>query len=560
MTTGSSESNQPEPETRQSHPKTGIQVEDTAKSPASPPLRRSRPRAVPLREEFCQICRDTSGRPDLAAALVLQQLQHAQQGVRDIDQYVAEEEGRAAQYPRRVDAWGHGWFTRSAPGLREDLFGALSETAVRDAMRRLQSLGLLLVRRGQNPWDRTRELRLDMVRLAELLAAEGRLPDARWDALGLRFPAVWPPSQPCDRGHNGCPGPSAGDGDPSALGVDGSAPCAGLDPRQPRVLSSDTENGNPQKENPLNPPASQGDLLASFSSPPAILEAQHESVRMLPDRVSQEAAMEFVARAPIAAVFESIFRGRGFAWTPGFARKFIKTLKSGRITLPRLLAGILSDSYDWGSPEAFISAGGHQTAVEDLHNTVRQLAEDIVRADPRGFDLPSDLAHLRGVVADEQMTELLRATIRAQRRLDEHHGSIPDALDSVRPDSHGTGPLTGFAVAIMACHDPGVPPTPDGRNTFRQWLIGIAARQSVARDLLLAAPPERLEAHFGITAAEIDEARRSWVERRVREFQRAEVVRQALTSPDDHGRDPSRPLWAATPPDGRAPAEATQRH
>lgn len=560
MRTRSSESNRPEPETHQTHPTTGIQDQDTGRSPASHPRRRSRPRAVPLREELCEICRDTSGRPDLAAALLLQQLQHAQQGVRDIDQYVAEEEGRAAQYPRPARACASGWLKRSAAGLRKDLFETLSETAVRDAMRRLENLGILLVRHGQNPWDRTRELRLDMVRLAELLAAQGRLPDARWEALGLRFPAVWPLSQPCDRGHNGCAGPSAGDGDPSALGVDGSAPCAGLDPRQPRVLSSDIEKGTDQKENPLNPPASQGDLLASLSSPPAILGAQRESVRMLPRRVSQEAAMEFVARAPIAAVFESIFRGRGFAWTPGFARKFVKAVKSGRITLPRLLAGIVSNSYDWGSPEAFISAGGHQTAVEDLHNTVRQLAEDIVRADPHALDLPHDLTHLRTASVDDQKAEILSATIRAQRRLDENQGSIPDALVSLQPSLAGIGPFTGFIVAAMACRDPDVPPKPDGWDRFRPWLIKIAARQSVARDMLLAAPPGRLEAVFGITGAEIDEARQSWVERRVREFQRAEVVRQAITSADDHGRNPSRPNRAVTPPREARSGGFKERH
>lgn len=42
---------------------------DRAKSPASPPRRRSRPRAVPLQEQLCEICRGASGRPDLAAAL-----------------------------------------------------------------------------------------------------------------------------------------------------------------------------------------------------------------------------------------------------------------------------------------------------------------------------------------------------------------------------------------------------------------------------------------------------------------------------------------------------------
>lgn len=502
------------------------------KSPPSPPLRHSRPRAVPLKEEFTEICRDAKGRPDLAAALVLQQLQYLQQGVKDADKYIDEEEGRAEKYPRRVDAWGHGWFKRSAPQLAEDMFGVFSESGVRGAIRRLQALGILLIREGSNPWDRTRELRLDLVRLAVMLAATGRLPEQRWLELGIVFPTEWPLAPPSGRAGNEGGKPSAAPADPSAPTADAPAPAADLDPRQPRVLSIIRDEDPIQNKSPLCPPPAAGDILNSLSSREEILRAQQESLRMLPSRISESAAMVYVASAPVARVFECIF-GKRFAWTPTLARAFAKRVKSGKITLPLLTAGVFSNSPPLVPPAEFIKQGGfpHQDLFPDLGAARGQLAWDIVNADPSAIDLPPDLARLREEVPsfNEGLIRSSRPSLSALR--DDPNCSFVKALEREARSLGGLGSPLPMLMALEACHDSAVPAEPDRWPEYGPWLIRAAAWFSWFRKGLLATPPGRLQAVFGISPQQVEEAARARVQAQIERFRRVEAVRDVITNP-----------------------------
>ncbi len=449
-------------------------------------------RAVPLRQELAVVC----GNP--IEALVLQQVQYLQQRHLEKDQeeraaYIEEEELRASMFPPVPQAFARGWFKRSVRELAEDLFGMWSETALRDAMDRLRKKGIVHRRQGRgNRFHRAMELRLDLVRLAELLAKVGRLPETRWFELGIVFPTEWSLAPAGHPDLKSAPRHSTPAGDRSA-------PDADVDSRHTQI-NIQTETVISHIENPLPPggESSSSSFDPSSFDPADVAQWQAESTALLPTRCSGQASMDFVRQAPVARIFPALYR-RFPGWTPALARSFAKRVKNGRVTVARLLACLLARTPVL-EPMRFLN---DEFPCEGMTERVHFLeeraivAEKVLLAQPDARDLLGDLAQ----EADQWREREERSLAMSEHTILEKH-----PVDGLL-EHNGFSQIQhrdALLLSIARLHPSMVLPveTSDA-DRVRESILESCAVSGRIREVVLEMDPEFLRIRVGLTPDDI---------------------------------------------------------
>ena len=136
------------------------------------PNKEERTQAVPymrravLKEELVRLTGDA------LSALILDQFLQWTRSAYDHDRMLLEEKARGSNESVQLC---HGWISRSAKQLADDLMGIASEDTIRRRLVQLVDRGWLQERAGPNanPWDKTRQYRVDLAALQRDLAAIG---------------------------------------------------------------------------------------------------------------------------------------------------------------------------------------------------------------------------------------------------------------------------------------------------------------------------------------------------------------------------------------------------
>jgi len=120
---------------------------------------------VVLKEEFVAITGCS------IQAILLSQFLYWSERVKDFDQFILEEKQRNPEIAIELT---HGWIYKKASDLLEETMICKSEDTVRRAIKALIEKGWLIERDNpRNPWDKTKQYRIDLWNLHRALADEG---------------------------------------------------------------------------------------------------------------------------------------------------------------------------------------------------------------------------------------------------------------------------------------------------------------------------------------------------------------------------------------------------
>lgn len=124
---------------------------------------------------------------DFIKAVILNQFIYWSERMKDIDEYIEQENQRATQYGGDEQELSYGWIYKSADDLADETMLNLSGNAIRNHLKELERMGFISSR--TNPkykWDRTLQYRVDLVRVIKSLNEMGYALDGY--ALAINVP------------------------------------------------------------------------------------------------------------------------------------------------------------------------------------------------------------------------------------------------------------------------------------------------------------------------------------------------------------------------------------
>lgn len=124
---------------------------------------------------------------DFIKAVILNQFIYWSERMKDIDEYIEQENQRATQYGGDEQELSCGWIYKSADDLADETMLNLSGNAIRNHLKELERMGFVCSR--TNPkykWDRTLQYRVDLVRVIKSLNKMGYSLDGY--ALAINIP------------------------------------------------------------------------------------------------------------------------------------------------------------------------------------------------------------------------------------------------------------------------------------------------------------------------------------------------------------------------------------